>query len=184
MAGVLSRFSFATAAEKQLKQRKHCKKHCFLVVGLEKVVFREGYCQGNRELRADPACSSDLTPKLKTNMVKPRKRRFHFIESDSDTDWTIPWTVEPDFELFCALKMWRYHCISLFWSYAVVLTECTVWINYFCTWCALCLCLIMISHLVIFHLYHMIFLVQFGINKQLLIFSKITPTGSCNFVSF
>ena len=26
MAGVLSRFSFATAAEKQLKQRKHCKK--------------------------------------------------------------------------------------------------------------------------------------------------------------
>ena len=35
MAGVLSRFSFATAAEKQLKQKKHCKKHCFLVVGLE-----------------------------------------------------------------------------------------------------------------------------------------------------
>ena len=34
---------------------------------------------------------------------------------------------------------------------------------------------------------HMIFLVQFGINKHLLIFSKTTnctrPTGSCNFVS-
>ena len=28
MAGVLSRFSFATAAENQLKQRKHCEKHC------------------------------------------------------------------------------------------------------------------------------------------------------------
>ena len=27
MAAVLSRFSFATAAEKQLKQQKHCKKH-------------------------------------------------------------------------------------------------------------------------------------------------------------
>ena len=26
MAGVLGRFSFATAAEKQFKQRKHCKK--------------------------------------------------------------------------------------------------------------------------------------------------------------
>ena len=39
MAGVLSRFSFATAAEKRLKQRKHCKKYCFLVVGLEKLVF-------------------------------------------------------------------------------------------------------------------------------------------------
>ena len=24
--------------------------------------------------------------KIKTNLVKPRKRRFHFIESDSDTD--------------------------------------------------------------------------------------------------
>ena len=55
MADVLSRFSFATAAEKQLKQRKHCKKHCFLVVDLEKVVFREANCQGNRKLRADPA---------------------------------------------------------------------------------------------------------------------------------
>ena len=54
MASVLSRFSFTTAAEKQLKQQKHCKKHCFLVVGLEKVVFREGNCEGNRKLRADP----------------------------------------------------------------------------------------------------------------------------------
>ena len=42
MAGVLSRFSFATAAEKQLKQRKHCKKHCFLVVGLEKWCLEKG----------------------------------------------------------------------------------------------------------------------------------------------
>ena len=35
---------------------------------------------------------------------------------------------------------------------------------------------------------HMIFLVQFGINKHLLIFSKTAnctrPTGSCNFISF
>ena len=42
MASVLSRFSFATETEKQLKQRIQCKKHCFLVVSLEKVVFREG----------------------------------------------------------------------------------------------------------------------------------------------
>ena len=55
MAGVLGRFSFATAAEKQLKLGKHLKKHCFFVVGLEKVVFREGNCRGNRKLRADPA---------------------------------------------------------------------------------------------------------------------------------
>ena len=55
MAGVLGRFPFATAAEKRLKQRKNCKKHCFLVVSLEKVAFREGTCQGNRKLRTDPA---------------------------------------------------------------------------------------------------------------------------------
>ena len=42
MASVLSRFSFAIAAEKQLKQRKHCKKHCFLVVGLEKWCLEKG----------------------------------------------------------------------------------------------------------------------------------------------
>ena len=55
MAGVLSWFSFAITAEKQLKQRKHRKKHCFLVVGLEKVVFRGGNFQGNKKLRTDPA---------------------------------------------------------------------------------------------------------------------------------
>ena len=49
------RFSFTTAAEKQLKHRNHWKKQYFLVVGLEKVVFKEGNCQGNRKLRADPA---------------------------------------------------------------------------------------------------------------------------------
>ena len=54
MAGVLGRFPFATAAEKQLKQRKHCIKHCLLVVDLEKVVFREGNGQENRKLRSDP----------------------------------------------------------------------------------------------------------------------------------
>ena len=53
MAGFFNRFSFATTTEKQLKQRKRYKKQCFLVVGLEKVVFREG--KGNRKLRADSA---------------------------------------------------------------------------------------------------------------------------------
>ena len=53
-----------------------------LVIDLEKVVFGEGNCQGSRLT----LCSSDSKPKFKTNMVKPRKRRFHSIESDSDTD--------------------------------------------------------------------------------------------------
>ena len=55
MAGVLNRFSFATAAEKQFKQRKHCKKHCFLVIGLEKVVFREGTDPANTLLERSNA---------------------------------------------------------------------------------------------------------------------------------
>ena len=42
---VLSRFSFATAAEKQLKQRKHCKKHCFLVASLEKWCLEKGIAE-------------------------------------------------------------------------------------------------------------------------------------------
>ena len=45
MAGVLSRFPFATAAEKQLKQRKHCKKHCFLVASLEKWCLEKGIAE-------------------------------------------------------------------------------------------------------------------------------------------
>ena len=42
--------------------------------------------------------------------------------------------------------MWKYHDILSFWSYAVVLTKCTVWINYFSTWCA--------CFLVFFHVYY------------------------------
>ena len=59
-----------------------------MVVGLEKVVFREEIYQGNQNY--EPIQLNTLlersTPKLKRNMVKPRKRRFHSIESDSDTD--------------------------------------------------------------------------------------------------
>ena len=43
------------AEKKQLYQRKHGKKHYFLLVSLEEVVFGEGNCRGNRKLRADPA---------------------------------------------------------------------------------------------------------------------------------
>ena len=44
MASVLGRFSFATATENGSNNENTVKKHCFLVVGLEKVVFREGNC--------------------------------------------------------------------------------------------------------------------------------------------
>ena len=34
------------------------------------------------------------------------------------------------------------------WTHDVT---CRVWINYFCTWCTLCFCIIMIGYLVFFH---------------------------------
>ena len=137
MAGVLSRFSFATAAEKQLKQWKHWKSTAFWLLIWKNWCFEQGIAK-EIKITSQPSltlCSSDPTPKLETNKVNPQKQWFHFIESDSDrlnnslNCLAGLWT-------FCTLKMWRYHCMLLLWSYVVVLTECTVWINYFCTWCA------------------------------------------------
>ena len=48
------------------------------------------------------------------------------MQKSHKPDWTIPWTVKPDFELFCTLMMWKYLCILIFWLYTVVLTECTM----------------------------------------------------------
>ena len=93
MADVLGRFSFATATTiQQLKNSSNnentvkstafwlsiWKKWC-----LEKEIAKEIKITSRSSLTL---CSSDSTPKLKTNMVEPRKRRFHSIESDSDTD--------------------------------------------------------------------------------------------------
>ena len=72
----LRRFSFVTAAEKQLKQQKHCKKHC-LVVGLEKVVFREGNCQGRRELPARAVLL--VFKKIYSGLFIPNCTRNHVI---------------------------------------------------------------------------------------------------------
>ena len=42
MAGVLSRFSFVTAAEKQLKQQKHCKSNAFWLSVWKKWCLEKG----------------------------------------------------------------------------------------------------------------------------------------------
>ena len=87
-AGVLSRFSFATAAEKQLKQRKHCKSTAFWLSVWKKRCVEKGIAEESK-ITSRPTltlCPSDPTLKSKANMLKPRKRRFDFIESDSDTD--------------------------------------------------------------------------------------------------
>ena len=73
----LSRFSFAIAAEKQLKQRKHCKKHFLLVVGLERWCSEKGIAKEIENY--EPTQLNTLLERLKTNMVKPRKRRLIII---------------------------------------------------------------------------------------------------------
>ena len=60
MAVVSGRFSFATATTiQQLKNssnhENNVKSTAFWVVDLEKVIFREGKCQGNRKFRDDSA---------------------------------------------------------------------------------------------------------------------------------
>ena len=88
--------------------------------------------------------------------------------------------------------MSKYHCELLFWSFAVVLTEHTIWLIIFAFDARALLrhnydklsrifpCTLLIRN-------HMIFLVQFRINENLLIFSKTTncahPIIWCNFVS-
>ena len=55
MAGVLGRFSFATATENGSNNENTVKNTAFWLLVWKKVVFREGNCQGNRKLRTNPA---------------------------------------------------------------------------------------------------------------------------------
>ena len=72
-------------------------------------------------------CTVTFNLNSKTSpVIKPRKRRFHFIESDSDTDWCIQFLER----LTCTLNFTLRKL--LFWSKAVHIYS--VWINYFCTW--------------------------------------------------
>ena len=136
-------------------------------------------------------CTSDSTPKLKQTWL-------NLANDDFIPSKAIRTQTEQLLELFCRTFSCfvPYRCeniIEYYWSYAVVLTECTGLNKLFLHLMrALCFCVIMISYLVFFIFIllirnHVIFLVQFGIHKHLLIFSKTTnctrPTGSCNFVS-
>ena len=64
------------------------KSTAFLLSDWKKYCLEKGIAKEieNYEPTGITFCSSDSTPELKTNMAKLRKRRFHFIESDSDTD--------------------------------------------------------------------------------------------------
>ena len=89
MAGVLSRFSYATATttqqlkngsknENTVKSTAPCSCRC-LGKGITKQI-------GNYEPTQLNTLLERFCAEIKKNMVKPRKRRFHFIESDLDTD--------------------------------------------------------------------------------------------------
>ena len=82
MAGILTRFSFATVTRKQVKNS----------FNNENIVKSNAFWLSVwKKLCSDEAISKEIENyesrrKLKTNMVKPRRRRFRFIESDSDTE--------------------------------------------------------------------------------------------------
>ena len=93
MAGVLSRFFFATTTtiqqlDNSFNIENTVKSTLFWLSVWKKWCLERGIAKEikNYERIHLSTCSSDPTPKLKTNMVKPRKRRFHFIERGSNTD--------------------------------------------------------------------------------------------------
>ena len=92
MASILNKFSFAAAAIiQQLKNSSSnentVKSTAFWLSVWKKWCLEKGIAKEIENYEPTQLCSSDSTPKLKTNMVKPRKRRFHSIESDSDTEF-------------------------------------------------------------------------------------------------
>ena len=91
MAGVLCRFSFATATIiQQLKNSSSnestVKSTAFGLSVWKKWCLEKEIAKEIENYEPTQLCSGDSTPKLKANIVKPRKRRFHSIERDSDTD--------------------------------------------------------------------------------------------------
>ena len=124
--------------------------------------------------------------KLKTNMVKPWKRQFHFIESDSLNCLAGLWTflhlkdVKISLHIIVLIVRGcfdRTHGLNkLFFALDA---RALLMFNYDRP-SRIFPCILLTCN-------HMIFLVQFGINKHLLIYSKTTncthPTGLCNFVS-
>ena len=87
MAGVLSRFSFATVIE-QLRNSSNNENTTFWLSVWKKWCLEKGIAKEieNYEPTHRITLLERSNAEIKTNMVKPRKRRFHFIESDSDTD--------------------------------------------------------------------------------------------------
>ena len=151
MAGVSSRFSFATATTgQQLKNSSNTENtvksnNLWLSVWrkwcLEKGIAEE--IENYEQTQPLTLCSSDSTPKLKANMIKPRKRRFHFIESDSVFSQTLNFLYAKDVK------------ISLY-IIVLIIRGCfdrTHGLNqlFFHLMRALCFCKIMISYLVFFH---------------------------------
>ena len=89
MAGVLNWFSFATVTT-IVRLKSSCynenavKITAFWLWAWKKWFLEKGIAKEIENYEPAQLYSSDSTPKLKKNMVKPRKQRFHFIESDSE----------------------------------------------------------------------------------------------------
>ena len=90
---------------------KHCYRHTSSIAGIMRYMKK--------------LLSSDWLRQMQFSS-KSAQKSVNSVKKNNKPDWTIPWTVKPGFELFCTLKMRKYHCILLFWLYVVVLTERTM----------------------------------------------------------
>ena len=145
MTDVLSRFSFTTAAEKQLKHRNHCKKQYFLVVGWKKWCLKKGIAKEIENYEPTQLNTAGAIRNLK-------KTWLNLGNDDSISSTVIRTQTEQFLELFSrTLKDVK---ISLHITVLIV-SGCfdrTHGLNklFLHLMRALCLCLIMISHLVFF----------------------------------
>ena len=83
MAGVLSRFSFATAAEKQLNENT-AKSTAFWLSVWKKWCLEKGIAEEIENY--EPTRLNALLERSNAEIKNKHARRFHFIKSDSDTD--------------------------------------------------------------------------------------------------
>ena len=88
MAGVLGRFSFATATENGSNNENAVKNTAFWLLVWKKWCLEKGIAKEieNYEPTQLNTLLKQSNAKLKTSMVKPQKQQFHFIKSDSDID--------------------------------------------------------------------------------------------------
>ena len=102
MTDVLSRFSFTTAAEKQLKHRNHCKKQYFLVVGGKKWCLKKGIA---KEIE-----NYEPTQLKTAGAIRNKKQTWLNLGNDNSISSTV---IRTQTEQFLELFSWTLNFFAL-----------------------------------------------------------------------